>query len=289
MYSIWAFLSGVILAVMIQMNGGLSEAFGVYHAALYIHIVGALFAAVMLFVRKERLNLQKEIPLWMYGGGVIGVLTTVFNNLAFAGISLTSIVALGLFGQLVFSCLIDRFGWFGMEKRGQEDLSLPGILCSAAGIVLMLENPASGGWVYVLISLGAGITVVLSRTINARLSEKTGALPGSFVNHLAGLPFCFVLACIIPEVSAPTGFRVWIWGGGILGVITVAICNAIVPRIAAYRLTLFTMCGQLFCGIFLDLLSGSALNRREFGAGLLVAAGIAAGQISKIYKQKISL
>lgn len=41
MYHFLAFLCGAILAVMIQWNGGLSAQVGVYHAALYIHIVGA--------------------------------------------------------------------------------------------------------------------------------------------------------------------------------------------------------------------------------------------------------
>ena len=63
------------------------------------------------------------------------------------------------------------------------------------------------------------------------------------------------------------------WCGGILGVISVAVCNVIVPRIPACKLTLFTFCGQLFCGIALDILNGRELNEREFHAGLLVSMG----------------
>lgn len=286
MYGLWAFFSGVILAVMIQMNGELSTAVGAYHAALYIHMIGIVAAVILMAVRKETFILVKKLAPWMYTGGIIGVLTTVFNNLAFSRISLTSIVALGLFAQLIFSCLIDRFGWFGMERRGQEDFSIPGILCSAAGIALMLENPASGGSFYILISLGTGITVVLSRIVNARLSGHIGALQGALVNHLTGLPFCLLLALIVPELSAPGRFRIFIWCGGILGVVTVAICNLIVPRLPAYRLALFTMCGQLFCGILLDLLTGKLLNGREFLAGLMVAAGILISQFSRSRKQE---
>lgn len=98
MYELLSFLSGVILAVMIQINGGLSGQFGAYHAALYVHIVGSVFAALLLLLKRQRISGAKGLPFWMYLGGVIGVLTTVFNNLAFSHISLTSIVALGLFG-----------------------------------------------------------------------------------------------------------------------------------------------------------------------------------------------
>lgn len=285
MYDLLAFLSGVILAVMIQFNGGLSGQFGAYHAALYVHIVGSAFAALLLLLKKQRISGARGLPLWMFSGGMIGVLTTVFNNLAFSHISLTSIVALGLFGQLVLSYLIDRFGWFGMERRKAE-LSLPCVLLSVLGIALMLDDSASGNWGYVLLSLGSGISVVLSRTVNARLSTHIGALQGSLVNHLAGLPLCLLLALVIPEQIIRQPFRLWIWGGGILGVLTVMICNITVPKVPAYRLTLFTLCGQLFCGIMLDVLLSGAPDQREFGAGLLVATGIVSNQLLKAYRKR---
>ena len=285
MYEMLSFLSGVILAVMIQINGGLSGQFGAYHAALYIHIVGSVFAALLLLLRRQRVSGIKGLPFWMFLGGVIGVLTTVFHNIVFSHISLTSIMALDLFGQLVLSYSIDRFGWFGMERR-KEDLSIPCVLLSVVGIALMLDNSASGGLGYILLALGAGFSNVLSRTVNAHLSNHIGALQGSLINHLTGLPVCLLLALMIPEQTVDQPFRLWIWCGGILGVLIVMICNITVPKIPACRLTLFTLCGQLFCGILLDVLLGGELNTKEFGAGLLVAAGILSNQLLKIHRKK---
>lgn len=286
MYHMLAFLSGVILAVMVQMNGGLGERFGAYHAAWYVHMIGVAFAAVLLLVRKEFQKTFRRVPLWMYLGGVIGVLTTVFNNLSFAKISLTSIIALGLFAQLVFSCLIDTFGWFGMQKCGEKSWNIPGILLSLAGIVFMLEASVRNGWRYVFLSLGAGITVVLSRTVNAHLAKRVGALPGSFINHLCGLPFCTLLAWSVPESVLGAKGHWWIWCGGILGVTIVVIFNIVVLKIPAYRLTLLSFCGQMFCGILLDIGIGNGINWREFGAGLLVAAGIVVSYISSFGKNR---
>lgn len=67
---------------------------------------------------------------------------------------------------------------------------------------------------------------------------------------------------------------------------TVAMTNVIVPKIPAYQLSLFLFCGQLFCGMLLDVFGGGALNKREFGAGILVAAGIAVSQVSKICRER---
>ncbi len=286
MFNMLALATGVILAVMIQINGALSGQYGSYHAALYIHIVGACGAALLLLLRHKPIRAKSKVSLWMCTGGMIGVATTVFNNLAFSHISLTSIVALELFAELAFSCLIDAFGWLGMQRRGKGDMSIIGMLLSAAGIALLLDSSAAGAWVYVLMSMGAGVTVVLSRTVNAHLSERIGALPGSLVNHLAGMPICLLLMLLIPETAAGGDFRLWMWCGGLLGVATVACYNVIVPKLPASRVTLLSLCGQLFCGITLDLAVGNAFELRQFGAALLVAAGIVISQLTKLYREK---
>lgn len=291
MYNFLAVLSGIILAVMIQMNGGLSSQYGAYHAAFYIHMVGSIFAIILLCIKKRSFRLienVKDTKAFMYLGGAIGVLTTVFNNVAFSHISVTSILALELFSQLVFSYLIDRFGLFGMAKQTQKNLNLPGVLLCLIGIFLMMGNPTAGGFLYILLSLGSGITVVLSRIVNAHLSNYIGALEGSLVNHLTGLPICFLLAMAVTEQGTSAPFRPFIWCGGILGVTMVAIYNIVVPKIPAYRLSLFTFCGQLFCSIFLDILISGTLNTKEFGCGLLVSAGIAINELSVFFRKKAS-
>ena len=99
MYNMLSLLTGVVIAVMVAVNGGLSQHYGIFIAAVIIHIVGVLFAFFLCVVLKRKISFKK-LPLWLYTGGAIGVLTTVFNNFAFGRISMTSIVALGLLGRL---------------------------------------------------------------------------------------------------------------------------------------------------------------------------------------------
>ena len=227
MFRFLALGTGVLLAIMIQINGTLSGQYGTYHAALYIHIIGACAAALLLLLRHKPIRAKSKVSFWMLTGGVIGVGTTVFNNLAFSHISLTCIVALQLFAELLVSCLIDAFGLFGMQRRGRGEWSIAGMLLSVAGIALMLDSPAAGAWIYVLMSMGAGVTVVLSRTVNAHLSDRIGALPGTLVNHLAGMPVCLLLMLLLPETGAGGAFRPWTWCGGLLGVGSTDIHNDI--------------------------------------------------------------
>ena len=205
----------------------------------------------------------------MYVGGAIGVITTVCCNLASLRRSLTCLTALSLFAQLTVSCLIDVFGWLGMERRGRRALKPWSLLLSLAGIALLADRSAAR-LPYALAALTTGASIVASRSVNARLSLQIGASPGSFVNHLVGLPLCLLAVLLVPEAPTSAPLPLWCWGGGILGVVTVLIANVVVPHLPASRMTLLTLCGQLLCGLLLDILARGIVTPRELTAALLI-------------------
>ena len=57
MYEMLALLTGLILSVMVSVNGNLSESFGVFRASVIIHVVGILFAFLLCTVRRENRKL----------------------------------------------------------------------------------------------------------------------------------------------------------------------------------------------------------------------------------------
>ena len=67
MYQLIALLTGLILAVMISINGSLSQIYGVFIAAVIIHIVGIAFAALLCRIRGEhkKARLFGHSPWWM--------------------------------------------------------------------------------------------------------------------------------------------------------------------------------------------------------------------------------
>lgn len=283
MYDLLSLLTGFTLAFMISINGGLTQRYGAFPATVIIHVVGVVFALVLCLLQKKKGPGKKRLPGWIYLGGVIGVLTTVANNLSFGFISMTSIVALGLLGQTVTSLAIDCLGLFGMEKRPVTKGALAGLAFSAAGIFVMLDNSVTAAMLAVLFSFGAGISIVLSRTVNARLAREIGALQGSLVNHLAGLPVsvaaALVLAGAFPPAAPAVSLPVWGYLGGALGVVVVMLYNLTVPKVPAFRLTLLTFLGQLFTGIVLDMLLGNRFSDASFLGGILIAAGVLANML----------
>lgn len=277
MYQILSFIIGVVIAVMISVNGTLSNCYDAFRSAVIIHIVGVIFAAVIYCLKKEKKPLFRQGPLWIYLGGALGFLTTVFNNFAFEYISMTSIVALGLFGQMVTSAFIDSLGLLGMEKYPFQKSSLLGFFFALLGVASMLDLSITASFLAVLLSIGSGITVVLSRTVNARLSAKTGALGGSLVNHLVGLPITILFALLfVPKsqmfVASPTPF--WAYLGGMLGVTTVLLFNIVVPKISALNLSILSFIGQIFTGIFLDILVGNDFSNSSFTGGIIISIGL---------------
>ncbi len=282
MYQMLVLLIGVMLSIMISINGNLTAAYGLFPAAAIIHIVGSLVAALLCCFQKDKKPLLGHRPVWIYLGGVIGVFTTVFNNLAYGHISMTSIVALGLLGQTITALIFDTFGLLGMKKQPFQKSSLLGLIFSLIGIILMMDNTVTQALIAVIVSLISGATVVLSRTVNFRLAEAIGALRGSLVNHLAGLPITLVLAIgsiffakgiTVPENAA----QPWIYVGGAFGVVVVVLFNLTVPRIASFQLTLLSFVGQIFTGVLIDVITGCGYSDASFLGGIVIAAGVAIG------------
>ncbi len=279
MVQISALITGMTLAVMISINGHLTAEFGIFPAAAIIHAVGSLFAMILCAFQKPQKPLWGHQPFWIYLGGAIGVFTTVFNNLAFGRISMTSIVALGLLGQTVMSLIVDSAGLLGMKKQPFQKNSIPGLIFALIGVFIMLDQTVREAVIAVIVSFVAGVSVVLSRSVNSRLAEKAGALRGSLINHLVGLPITILLAAASlrragDPINVEFPIRPWIFLGGVLGVTVVLLCNLTVSHLSAFRLTLLTFIGQVFTGIWLDLSAGNGYSDVTFRGGLIIAGGV---------------
>lgn len=288
------FLTGVILAVMISINGNLSDIYGVFWATVIIHAVGSIVAGIMFLFQKERRPLWRYAPKWIYLGGVIGVFTTVANNLATQYISITSIIALGLMGQILAAICIDCLGLFEMKKIKFQKKTIVSIVFAMIGITVMLDSKEMTSLLGVLISLGAGVSVVLSRTENARLAKHVGGLGGALVNHLVGIPASIIVALFLAnnfqvDNITITSSNVWMYVGGAMGVCVVFLCNITVPRIAAFQNTMLTFIGQMVTGVIIDVMMGKNFMDRSFVGGLIIAVGIAIHMMLERYWQSAGI
>lgn len=274
---------GMLIAIMITFNGELSSYYGVYLSAVIIHIIGSVFAYTMMRFSKEKLVYKHHLPLWYYLGGVMGVITTYCNNFAFGKISLTSMIALVLLGQTLTSIVIDTYGWFGMKQYPFQKHKWVGLSFALLGIIMMFDAPHISGIFAIVVSVLAGITVILSRTFNAKLGEHVGVIQGSFFNHLIGLPLCILLFILLDHqtdwavLKFSSSFSIYL--GGILGVLTVLLFNVLVPKVAAFPLTILSFVGQIFTSMVLDIVLLQTTDYTTLRASLIIAFGIGINMI----------
>lgn len=106
----------------------------------------------------------------------------------------------------------------------------------------------------ILLALGYGILISLTRVANGRIGMVQGAFKSSFWNHSVGFVF---LTLLIPLIS------VFMWQslstapwyaflGGVLGTFFVAINAYIIPRVGVTKSALLVVSGQMISGVLLS-------------------------------------
>ena len=129
--------TGIVLAIMISLNGGLGNISGNYASSVIIHFVGLIGIIFVLIFTKSKIKNLKGIPFYMFSGGLIGVLTVLFTNIGFSGLGVSLTVSLSLLGQLITSLIIDHFGYFNMPVIEFDKKKILGLIIIIAGIYVM--------------------------------------------------------------------------------------------------------------------------------------------------------
>lgn len=134
-----------------------------------------------------------------------------------------------------------------------------------------------------IVSFLAGVTVVVSRTTNAKLAEETSLFKSTFYNYIIGLICSSILLFVVhffiePQFSnSPFYFQLnysWIYLGGALGVFAVSISNIVVSKISSFYVTLLMFIGQVFTGIVLDIIISKTFSLGNLLGGIFVTIGL---------------
>ncbi len=278
-YYLLTVLAGILVSFMVMMNGQLSENYGVYPSVAIIHFLGFVFALIIAAIKKVSFRLPKKLPLYYYAGGLITILTVLFNNLSFGKISVSAILALCLLGQSITSLIFDQYGFFNMPKSKFHPSKLSGIIIVLVGIVIMISFYELSAAVPIILSLLTGFTVVLSRTICAGLAEKTSALFSTLVCYAVAFVFAVLLMFAIGGGVAPLkavsiSSNPFIYLGGFAGVLIITLLNISVSKISSFYMTLILFAGQVFTALIVDYILSHTFSLPNFFGGMFVLAGL---------------
>ena len=111
-------------------------------------------------------------------------------------------------------------------------------------------------WLAMLAIVAIGTLLPLQGLVNARLAGALhGPVVAAFVSFLVGSAVLgtWLLVARTPWGAAPDArFPAWIWIGGVLGAIYVAVFTLLIPRVGAAAAICLAVLGQIVASMLLD-------------------------------------
>lgn len=140
--SITAFIGGVFLAI----QGGLNAQLGIWLknpllASVVAFFCSTLFALVFIILSVKSIpsiSELKQIPVYLwFSGGLFSVLGVSLYYYTIPRLGISTMISLGLFGQLLFSVIAGHFGWLNLPTEPITPKRILGITAMITGILLI--------------------------------------------------------------------------------------------------------------------------------------------------------
>jgi bacterial/archaeal transporter family-2 protein len=130
-------------AVQIAVQGRLGDRVGSLEAVATASLIGAVVALTVLVLARRSLAGVGEAlgsPKWMLLGGVMSALIILAITVAGPRIGIVATTAVLIAAQFTLATVIDRQGWFGVERIAVEWTRLLGIVLLFVGAALTLRR-----------------------------------------------------------------------------------------------------------------------------------------------------
>jgi bacterial/archaeal transporter family-2 protein len=137
-------VAGLGGAVQAALMGRFGERIGVLEAVAFASMVTTVVAfAAVLAVRQSVSGVGEgfSAPPWLWLAGVMSALIVFAVALAPPRIGTTTTIALIIAGNLAAAAVIDRYGWFGLERIGLSPTRILGLALLGVGAALTLHRP----------------------------------------------------------------------------------------------------------------------------------------------------
>ena len=267
-----AAISGFMIAMQARVNGELSHRLdNAPQAALVSFSSGLFFIAIYaLFSKRVHEGLRRlrgavvrgEIPKWrLLAGALGGCFVAIQTSIVFfIGVALYSVASIA--GQTAVSLIVDRIGLTGGGPKMISPRRVTAAGITVIAVLVAVWDKLEGvdfSPFYVILATLAGALVGVQRALNGQINEHSGdSYTTSLLNFITGTSFLLIFIVVLmilgrnelqPLPSGPW----WIYTGGIIGVIYIAFTALIVQHLGVLTFTLYSVGGQLFGSLILDL------------------------------------
>jgi transporter family-2 protein len=267
-----AAISGFMIAMQARVNGELSHRLdNAPQAALVSFSSGLSFIAIYaLFSKRVHQGLRKlraavsngKIPKWrLVAGALGGAFVAIQTSIVFLiGVALYSVASIA--GQTAVSLIVDRIGLTGGGPKliSPRRVTAAGITVLAVLVSVWDKLEGVDFEVFsVILATVAGALVGVQRALNGQINEYSeDSYTTSLLNFITGTSFLVIFILLLTVLGKnelqplPSG-PWWIYTGGIIGVIYIAFTALIVQHLGVLTFTLYSVGGQLFGSLILDL------------------------------------
>ena len=226
----------------------------------------SLLAGIAILPTHEMLA---EAPWWSWFIGLVAVVTITIAIHLFKEIGQLQAIIIPLFSQLIFSLLIDHFGWFGSQVIPLNSQRIIGSLLLIVGVTLVVIVPKLGkgqqsvnrGSRQTFWQLVAVVSGCLSASITGAYAQLAGIVGNPiqattvafFVATLALLLFCTMNGSVRLVGKAFNREQPWwMWMGGLYGA-TIVFGNAwLVPKLGVGLFIMALLVGQLTLSMLME-------------------------------------
>lgn len=297
-----AAIAGAMISVQARINGELSHRLnnGLEAALISFGSGFLVISMVTLFnprikegLRKLRESVSRnEIAKWkIFAGSLGGSFVAIQTQIVpLVGVAIYTVASIS--GQTVMSLFIDRIGFTGGGKRLITRRRISAVVITVVAVIVsVLDRIDSNSLSLLTVSIGctAGLLVGFQRALNGQINEHTDeGFATSFMNFATGTLFLSVLVFISAltgktELSGLPRGPIWIYCGGILGVIYISFAASIVQQLGVLTFTLFSVGGQLVSSLVIDIVAptkGVSISYYLIIGILMTYAGVIAGGVS---------
>lgn len=138
----FAVLLGVVLTTQVATNTELGKALGNPYIPATVNMAFGLIVTVVLTwaltSQWPSREMMRAAPWYVWpAGGVLGVVYLTGNILLAPKLGAGALVALVVAGQLIFSVMLDHFGWLGFAQHSAGIARLAGCCLMVAGVILI--------------------------------------------------------------------------------------------------------------------------------------------------------
>jgi len=135
-------LGGVFLAIQATFNAHLAEMLKRPIVASVVQSASSMLFALMIAAFSVKAlpgsNTVRQVPVYLWFiGGLFSVIGTSLYYYTIPRLGLSTMISLGLSGQLLFAEVAGHYGWLNLPKEPATFKKLMGVACMLAGILLI--------------------------------------------------------------------------------------------------------------------------------------------------------